>query len=198
MEPPAAERITQLLEAAKAGNRNAASDLLPLVYEELRKLAAARMARLPAGQTLQATALVHEAYMRVVGGEDPGWDSRAHFFGAAAQAMRNILVDRARRKGRIKHGGELQRVEYDEGALGMRQTGVDVLALDEALQRLETFDARKARIVSLRCFAGLSVEEISDLFQVSSRTIEREWRFARAWLARELGGDAATRGDDDG
>ncbi|RMF81738.1 MAG: sigma-70 family RNA polymerase sigma factor [Planctomycetota bacterium] len=196
MPTPSHQRITQLLDAAKAGDRSAARDLLPLVYEELRKLAAARMARLPAGQTLQATALVHEAYIRVVGESDPGWDSRAHFFGAAARAMRNILVDRARRKGRVRHGGDLKRVEYDEGALGMQRTSVDVLALDEALARLEASDARKAQIVSLRCFAGLSVDEIAQLLQVSSRTIERDWRFARAWLARELGEDE--RKADDG
>ena len=181
--------VTRILETIENGNQQAAEELLPLVYDELRRLAQYRMSRLAPGQTLQATALVHEAYMRVVGGEDPGWDSRAHFFGAAAQAMRNIVVDRARRRGRIKHGGGFKRVDLNEATLGGEQDAGDVLALDEALKQLEQTDARKGRIVTLRYFGGLAMDEIASLLDVSTRTIEREWRFARAWLRRELSGE---------
>src|SRR5262249_23700646 len=135
-------RVTHLLTAARDGDRNAAAELLPLVYEELRKLARRRLSKLPPGQTLQATALGHEAYVRVVGNEDPGWDGRAHFFAAAAMAMRNIMVERARRRGRIKHGGDRKQVEFDEKALEMSSHGVDILALDEILKKLEALDKR--------------------------------------------------------
>lgn len=190
MDSKSSEHVTQLLLRVSEGDKQAASELLPLVYDELRRLAQYRMARLAPGQTLQATALVHEAYMRVVGSEDPGWDSRAHFFGAAAQAMRNIVVDRARRRGRIKHGGGMKRVDLHEATMGGEQDAGEVLALDEALKQLEQTDERKGRIVTLRYFGGLAMDEIATLLNVSTRTIEREWRFARAWLRRELSGDA--------
>lgn len=180
-------RVTLLLRSASRGDRQAAEEVLPLVYDELRKLAQRRLAHIPPGQTLQATALVHEAYLRVVGDTDPGWEGRGHFFGAAAQAMRDILVERARRKGRIKHGGDRRRVELNDEAVTLDDPGLDILALDEALKKLEALDARKARIVSLRYFTGLSIEEIAEVTELSTRSVERDWRFARAWLSRELG-----------
>lgn len=180
-------RVTLLLKSASRGDRQAAEEVLPLVYDELRKLAQRRLAHIPPGQTLQATALVHEAYLRVVGDTDPGWEGRGHFFGAAAQAMRDILVERARRKGRIKHGGNRRRVELNDEAVTLDDPGLDILALDEALKKLEALDARKARIVSLRYFTGLSIEEIAEVTELSTRSVERDWRFARAWLSRELG-----------
>ncbi len=179
-------RVTMLLNAASQGDRDAAREVLPLVYDELRKLAQRRLAHVPPGQTLQATALVHEAYLRVVGDTDPGWQGRGHFFGAAAQAMRDILVERARRRDRIKHGGGRKRVELSDDAVSIDDPGLDMIALDEALKSLEATDPRKARIVMLRFFTGLSIEEIAELLEVSSRTVEREWRFTRAWLSKEL------------
>ncbi len=179
-------RLSEIIEAVRAGRKQPGEELLPAVYDELRRLAQHRMSRLPPGQTLQATALVHEAYMRVVGKGDPGWDSRGHFFGAAAQAMRNILVERARRRSRIKHGGDRKRVEFGEQSVGMDIGDAEILALDEALKKLEANDERKARIVSLRYFAGLNNDEVAEVLQSSTRTVEREWRFAKAWLAKEL------------
>jgi RNA polymerase sigma factor (TIGR02999 family) len=197
MEHPAENEVTRLLDAAQAGAKDAARDLLPLVYDELRKLARFRLGRLPAGQTLQATALVHEAYMRLVGHEDPRWDSRGHFFAAAAQAMRNIMVERARRRGRYKHGAGRRRVELDGAAITLAESNADVLAIDEALVKLEQQDERKGRIVMLRFFAGLAMEEIAELLGVSTRTVEREWRFARAWLSREMAGEVGPAGEED-
>lgn len=196
MSQDIAAQITALLTRTSLGDREAASDLLPLVYEELRKLARRRLARLPSNQTLQATALVHEAYMRLVGKQDPGWDGRGHFFAAAAQSMRNIVVERARRRGRLKHGAEHKRVEFDAALLESPSAGVDLLALDDALRRLEALDKRKSDIVTLRYFAGMTIEEIAALYEVSARTVEREWRFIRAWLQRELGLDAGTASVD--
>lgn len=191
-------RVTRLLSAAGDGDRDAAAELLPLVYDELRKLARRRLAKLPPGHTLQATALVHEAYLRVVGQDDPGWDGRAHFFAAAAQAMRNIMVERARRRGRVKHGGGRRQVEFDEKALELNTVGVDILAMDEVLRKLEALDKRKSEIVTLRYFAGMTIEEIASLYAVSARTIEREWRFTRAWLQNELGESPPTPGSSIG
>jgi RNA polymerase sigma factor (TIGR02999 family) len=170
-----------------AGERQPAEQLLPALYAELRRVAADLTSRLPPGQTLQPTALVHEAYLRLVRNQDPGWEGRRHFFGAAAQAMREILIEQARRKGSRKHGGQAQRVELAEGLAWIEPPADDLLALDEAIQRLGAEDPRLAEIVRLRYFTGLSVEETASVVGGSVRTLKRDWRFARAWLARELG-----------
>lgn len=178
--------LTRTLSAAAAGDRAAAADLLPLVYDELRRLARSRLARLPAGGTLQPTALVHEAYVKLVAHGDPGWDGRAHFFGAAAQAMRHILVDQARRKASVKHGGERSRVEWQDFELAIEAPSEDVLALDEALTQLEQQDERKVRIVMLHYFGGLTLEETASALNISVPTVQREWRFTRTLLFTRL------------
>lgn len=186
-------RITQLLDAAADGDAQAASDLLPLIYDELRRLAAGRMAGQPADHTLNATALVHEAYLKLIGAEGdqqdrPRWRGRGQFFAAAAQAMRSILVDRARRYAREKHGGGVSR--KPEAVLddtpGGEHDAVELLAVDEALARLDAADPRKARVVTLRYFAGLSIEETAEALELSPATVKNEWLYARAWLHREL------------
>jgi RNA polymerase sigma factor (TIGR02999 family) len=171
-----------------------AAELLPAVYAELRSLAAALSGRLRPGQTLQPTALVHEAYLRLVRGQDPGWQGRRHFFGAAAQAMREILIEQARRKASKKHGGGSHRIELGEELAWIEPPTDDVLSLDEAIQRLQTEDERLAEIVRLRYYIGLSVEETADVLGASASTVKRDWRYARAWLARHLGGATASRG----
>ncbi|MCC9609488.1 sigma-70 family RNA polymerase sigma factor [Blastopirellula sp. JC732] len=179
--------VTQILFQIEHGDQSAADQLLPLVYEELRKLAAAKLSHENNCHTLQATALVHDAYIRLVDVEKaPKWDSRGHFFAAAAEAMRRILVESARRKKRIRHGGEVQRVDLDPD-LTSNDREIDVLALDEALTRLEQTDERKASLVKLRYFAGLTVQEAADTLGISLATAERDWTFARVWLLRELG-----------
>lgn len=177
-----------LLEKSTRGDKIAGSKLLEALYDELRTLARARMARQPAGQTIQPTALVHEAYMRLVEGGDPGWDSRAHFFGAAARAMRNILVDRARRKNAVKHGGDRRRVEFDEALIQDEPEPDQMIGLDDALRELEASYPRQAEVVMLKYFAGLGVEQIAEVLQSSERTVKRDWRFARAWLQARLSG----------
>ena len=164
----------------------AAADLLPAVYAELRRLARALTARLPPGQTLQPTALVHEAYLKLVRNQDPGWEGRRHFFGAAAQAMREILIDQARRKASVKHGGHGRRIELTEGLALIEPPADDLLALDEAIQCLQGEEPRLGEIVHLRYYAGLSLEETASVVGRSVRTITREWRQARAWLAGRL------------
>jgi RNA polymerase sigma factor (TIGR02999 family) len=183
--------VTRILSAIEGGDPQAAAELLPLVYDELRKLAAARMAAEPAGHTLQPTALVHEAYLRLVGGGDAGWDSRGHFFAAAAEAMRRIVVEAARRKKRVKHGGGVDRVEVELADLPTRLPPDDLLALDEALGRLEQLDPVKARLVSLRYFAGLTIEQAADALNISRVTAHRYWTFARAWLHQQMTGTGA-------
>jgi RNA polymerase sigma factor (TIGR02999 family) len=180
--------VTQILEALEAGDPQAAAQLLPLVYEELRRLAAWRMAHEPAGQTLQATALVHEAYLRLVGQNDPQWNGRRHFFGAAAEAMRRILVENARRKSRLKRGGDLERVELDAFELPMPLPlpDDDLLALDEALDRFAAVDARATEVVKLCFFAGLTQEQAARELGISVSTVGRAWAYARAWLFREV------------
>jgi RNA polymerase sigma factor (TIGR02999 family) len=179
--------VTRLLDAAAAGDREAAADLLPLVYDELRRLAAARMAEERPGQTLQATALVHEAYLRLVsGGRPDGWDGRGHFFAAAAEAMRRILVEAARRKGRARHGGGQRRIDLGESALVTESPGDDLLAIDEALTRLAELDPMRAELVKLRFFAGLTMPEAAAALGISLATAERHWAFARTWLYAEL------------
>ena len=181
--------VTRLLDAAAAGDRHAAGELLPLVYDELRALAAARMADEPTGQTLQPTALVHEAYLRLVGPADGGrWDGRGHFFAAAAEAMRRILVDAARKRGREKHGGDRHRVGLDgvPAAAPDPDRLTDLVALDAALTRLAAHDPQAARLVELRHFGGLTMPEVAEVLGVSPRTADRVWAFARAWLYRQV------------
>ena len=183
--------VTRILTAVEQGDPHAAARLLPLIYDELRRLAAQRLANEPAGQTLQATALVHEAYLRLLDVDQPQrWNGRGHFFAAAAEAMRRILIETARRKRRLKHGGEHERVELDELQLAANgvDSATDVLALDEALTRLTHVDPKKAELVKLRFFAGLTLEEAGELLDLSPATADRYWAFARAWLFRELGG----------
>ncbi|MCC6951454.1 MAG: sigma-70 family RNA polymerase sigma factor [Phycisphaerales bacterium] len=178
--------VTRLLAAVHSGDPRASEQLLPLIYDELRKLARSYMKRESEGQTIQATALVHEAYMRLVGGADVSWDNRGHFFAAAALAMRRILVERARSRGRIKRGGDRQRVDLADHADAGDESAVDLVALDGALRKLEAFDQRKSEVVMLKYFAGLTNDEVAAALGLSSATIRNEWTFARAWLMREL------------
>jgi RNA polymerase sigma factor (TIGR02999 family) len=179
--------VTQLLHAIDAGDRKAADELLPLVYEELRKLAAAKMAQEKAGQTLQATALVHEAWLRLAGTEEQkGWNNRGHFFGAAAEAMRRILVDRARQKARVRHGGQLERVDLAHVTIATGDTDDTVLAIHEALEKLARESPQKAEIVKLRYFAGMEHAEIAQVLGVAEPTVRRHWAYARSWLYAEL------------
>jgi RNA polymerase sigma factor (TIGR02999 family) len=183
------DNVTQILSAIEQGDPQAADQLLPLVYEELRRLAAAKMAQENPGQTLQATALVHEAYLRLVDAEKVRhWDSRRHFFAAAAEAMRRILIDRARDRRRLKRGGGCMRQELDLGVI-LRDdaSSDDLIDLDAALVRLAGVDAQAADLVRLRLFAGLTVEEAASALGVSHRTAERDWTFARTWLFGHLG-----------
>jgi RNA polymerase sigma factor (TIGR02999 family) len=168
-------------------------DYLPLVYDELRRIASARMANLPPGNTLQPTALVHEAYLRLSSG-DPAWNSRAHFICAAVESMRQVLVDQVRRKKSVKRGGDRVRVELGEAELPVLPPTVDLLDFHETLSKLERHDERKARIVLLRCFGGLERQEVADALEVSVRTIDREWRFIVAWFHRELAKDSTDEG----
>jgi RNA polymerase sigma factor (TIGR02999 family) len=177
--------VTRLLEAAAAGDRRAAADLLPLVYDELRTLAAARMAQEASGNTLDATALVHEAYLRLVGEQQ--FEGRGHFFAAAAEAMRRILVDAARRKQSEKHGGTHQRVELEAVEVVAPTARDDLIALDEALTRLAEEEPAVATVVNLRYFAGLTIEQAAEALGISVRTANRHWVYARAWLFQELG-----------
>jgi RNA polymerase sigma factor (TIGR02999 family) len=180
--------VTQLLSAIEHGDPQAAEQLLPLVYEELRKLAAQKMAQEAPGQTLAATALVHEAYLRLVDADQAQrWDSRRHFFAAAAEAMRRILVENARRKRRHKHGGARRRLDLDEAQLLVEPPNDDVLAVHEALQALEQADPSVAALVKLHFFAGLSLKESAEALGIAERTAYRDWAYARAWLARFLG-----------
>jgi RNA polymerase sigma factor (sigma-70 family) len=201
--------VTRILSQIEQGDPQAAEKLLPLVYEELRKLAAAKMAQENPGQTLQATALVHEAYVRLVGGqgkepriEEPKnqngmggreqqWDGRGHFFAAAAEAMRRILVEQARRKGRLKRGGDIERVELDDIEISLAAPSNDVLELDDALTRLAAKHPEKAELVKLRYFCGLTGDEAAAALGISPATADRHWTYARAWLVRELSPDGA-------
>jgi RNA polymerase sigma factor (TIGR02999 family) len=176
--------VSQILDAIARGVPQAADELLPLVYEELRQLAAQKLAHEPAGQTLQPTALVHEAYLRLVDPEntEPHWNGRRHFFGAAAEAMRRILIERARRKGRVRHGGGRRRVELDERAFTVCPEPDDLLVIDEALTRLAAEDPESANLVNLRFYGGLSVEEAANVLGMSRTSAYRQWDYARAWL----------------
>ena len=178
--------LTQMLRALERGESRSAEDLLPLVYAELRRLAAQKLAREKPGQTLQATALVHEAWLRLAGTQQEGnestWDGRRHFFGAAAEAMRRILIENARRKARVRHGGDCNRVNLDEVEIASPLPDADLLALDEALNRLAGLDAPAAKLVKLRFFTGLTQQQAADVLGVSRSTADRIWLFARAWL----------------
>lgn len=180
--------VTQILSAIEAGDPSAAEELLPLVYDELRRLAAHWLAQEQVGQTLQATALVHEAYVRLVVGEAQQWNSRGHFFAAAAEAMRRILVENARRRSRVKHGGGRQRVDLDSGAVAAPEFDENLIALDEALDRLAKVDPDSAELVKLRFFAGLTIPQAAEVLGISPRTVDFRWSFARAWLRREIEG----------
>jgi RNA polymerase sigma factor (TIGR02999 family) len=182
--------VTRILSAIDQGDPHAAEQLLPLVYDELRKLAAQKLAQEKPGQTLQATALVHEAYLRLVDVERAqNWNSRGHFFAAAAEAMRRILVESARRKDRLNHGREHRRVDLDSGCLVSAAPSLDLLALDEALSRLATTEPAKAELVKLRFFAGLTMPEAATALDISLATAERYWTFAKSWLYAELADD---------
>ncbi len=178
--------ITQMLAAVSKGEAHAADDLLNALYEELRRLAAIRLSQEKPGQTLQATALVHEAWMRLVGKGDAQWENRAHFFGAAAEAMRRILIDRARAKQSLKRGGNRERMELQEGDLVILIPTEDLLDVNDALDRLEETDPITAQVVKLRCFAGLTMDEIGLALQISSRTVAKHWAFAKARLSKYL------------
>ena len=179
--------VTRILSQIESSDPSAAEQLLPLVYDELRKLAAAKLAQEQPGQTLQATALVHDAYIRLVDvAKVQSWNSRGHFFGAAAEAMRRIIVESARRKGRVKHGGEHQRVEIESGELLAEEPLGDLLALDEALNHLAASDSQAAELVKLRYFAGLTIPQAAEVLGISPRTADSLWSFARAWLRRRI------------
>ena len=179
--------VTRILSQIESGDSKAAAELLSRVYDELRKLAAARLAQELPGQTLQATALVHEVYLRLVGATDPQhWSNRGHFFAAAAEAMRRILVDRARRKRRERHGGGLKRVDLLEDEISIVSDDEEILNLDAALIRLDAIRPQAAKLVKLRFFSGLTIDDAATTLGVSSRTARRLWVFARAWLRREM------------
>jgi RNA polymerase sigma factor (TIGR02999 family) len=188
--------VTQILAAIDNGDAEAADRLLPLVYGELRKLAALRIAQEKPGQTLQATALVHEAYLRLVGGrEDQPWNSRGHFFGAAAEAMRRILVENARRKHALRRGGDRQKLDIELLQPAAPRISDDILALDEALQKLAEYDPVKADLVKLRYFAGLTMEQAAKALAISPATAHRYWNYARAWLHQEIQGEKEASAD---
>jgi len=178
--------VTQILNAIEGGDPKAADELLPLVYEELRLLATHKLAQERPGQTLQATALVHEAYIRLVGDEPKGWNSRGHFFSAAAEAMRRILVDNARRKKSLKRGGNRQRAKLDKGVLPVENISDDIVALDRALTKLADHRPLVAEVVRLRYFAGLTLGQISEILGIARRTVDSYWAYARGWLYREI------------
>jgi RNA polymerase sigma factor (TIGR02999 family) len=187
-------QVTRILSAIGQGDPTAAERLLPLVYDELRKLAGVKLVQEKPGQTLQATALVHEAYVRLVGSQESvGWNSRGHFFAAAAEAMRRILVESARRKQRLKHGGQHERVDLDSACAVTAAPSLDLLALDDALTRLAAAEPVKAELVKLRFFAGLTMPEAARALDMSLATAERHWAFAKSWLYAELADDGEPR-----
>jgi RNA polymerase sigma factor (TIGR02999 family) len=186
-EPP--ENITELLASYGRGNKESLDQLMPIVYDELRRQAARYLRREQVGHTLQTTALIHEAYVRLVDQRNMQWQNRAHFFGIAAQMMRRILVDHARSKKRVKRGGSEIRVSFEDANVAAKGQDLDVVALDEALERLAQIDEQQSRVVELRFFSGLSVEETAEVMGISKSTVKRDWSMAKAWLHRELSGD---------
>ncbi|HJP93123.1 MAG TPA: sigma-70 family RNA polymerase sigma factor [Pyrinomonadaceae bacterium] len=187
--PPKSQNITELLLGYGRGDKDALDQLMPLVYEELRRQAARYLRREQAGHTLQTTALIHEAYVRLVDQRNVQWQNRAHFFGIAAQMMRRILVDHARAKKRVKRGGSDVRVSLGEATVAVQDQGLDIVALDEALEQLSQLDEQQSRVVELRFFSGLTVEETAEVMGISKATVKRDWSMAKAWLHRELSGD---------
>lgn len=185
-ETPPREAVTQLLSRAQGGDRRATDELFPIVYDELRAIAAKFLRSESNAQTLQATALVHEAYVRLLGPEQSGWESRAHFFGAAATAIRRILTDHARHKNRQKRGGGAKKASLDEALVFTSEPDESLIDLDAALNALADLDPQKAKVVELRFFAGLTVEQVALALGVSESTVARDWQFARVWLSREL------------
>lgn len=182
----APQRVSRLLDGTRSGSQPALNELIPLVYDELRRIAARHLRRERPGQTLQATALVHEAYARLLGEKHPRWQNRAHFLAIAANSMRQILVERARAHHALKRGGGFARITFDEAIVGAGNTSVDLLALDDALRTLAALDARQARVVELRFFGGLTVGETAEVLEIAPATVKRDWILARAWLARQL------------
>jgi RNA polymerase sigma factor (TIGR02999 family) len=188
--------VTRILAAIEQGDVRAVDELFPLVYQELRQLAAQRMSKEAPGQTLQATALVHEAYLRLVGGEEQHWSNRRHFFSAAAEAMRRILIENARRKKSLRRGGGLKRVDIDKAVVAKDNdiSPDDLIALDEALEKLSDEDKVSAELIKLRFFAGLTIEQAANILGIPRRTADRNWAYARAWLYREISkGDATAQ-----
>jgi RNA polymerase sigma factor (TIGR02999 family) len=185
MVEPSSSQITQILESISAGEKDAVQKLFPLVYEQLRKMARAQMARQP-GQTLQATALVHEVYLRLVDTAQPRWENRRHFFAVAAEAMRQILVDHARRRASLKRAGNQKRVTLTDDMAAVQENPVLFLSFDRALCKLQDQDSQMADVVKLRCFAGLTVNETALALDISPRNVDRHWSAARAWLWREI------------
>lgn len=182
------KEVTRLLEAWSEGKSEAIDELMPMVYEELRRMAKSYMNSQPSGHTLQTTALIHEAYLKLADQREKRWQNRAHFFAVAAQAMRHILVDHARSHKTDKRGGETQIVSLEDVAIISNERANELVALDEALQNLSNIDERKGRVVELRYFGGLSVEETAEVLKISQETVMRDWRFAKTWLLRELSG----------
>lgn len=185
------EDITQLLKQASEGEQRAVDVLLPVVYDELRRIAERSLRRERVDHTLQTTALVHEAYLKLIDQREVQWQNRAHFFAIAAQAMRRILVNHAKGVNRVKRGGDRSRVALDDAAAVTPDRDIDLVALDEAMHRLSEFDPRKSRLVELRFFGGMSIEEVAEVLQIAPATVKRDWNFAKAWLLREV-----TKGDD--
>ncbi|HMS08783.1 MAG TPA: sigma-70 family RNA polymerase sigma factor [Pyrinomonadaceae bacterium] len=183
------QQITALLSEWGDGDRTALEQLMPLVYDELRKMARHHMRRQPAGHTFQTTDLIHEAYLKLANREGAGWQNTAHFFAVASTAMRHILVDYARSKQSQKRGGWQERVTLNEGLASARDQAREIIALDDALKTLATLDERKSRIVEMKYFAGITTDQIAEVLKVSPETVKRDWRFARTWLLRELGVD---------
>jgi RNA polymerase sigma factor (TIGR02999 family) len=197
MSTPPPQDVTQLLSAMAAGDAQASDELLPLVYDELRRLARSQMARESSGHTLQPTALVHEAYLRLVrseGGKDPQWEGRGHFFASAALAMRRILVERARSQGRLKRGGGRAREPLHDGVASVEDAGIDLIVLDESLKRLEVHNPRAFQVVMLRYFAGLDIDNTAAAMGLGPTTVKAEWNYAKAWLHREMAGPLPARG----
>ena len=186
---PSPDEVTQLLTRWSNGDRDARDKLIPLVYDELRRRANSYMNGQPPGHTLQTTALIHEAYVRLVDQHNVQWQNRAHFFGIAAQLMRRILVDHARAKKRVKRGGSDVRVSLNDATVAIKGQDLDVVALDEALECLAQIDEQQSRVVELRFFSGLTVEETAEVMGISKATVKRDWSMAKAWLHRELTGD---------